>query len=124
MLSQQRARFHVTYIRPEANHVDIEDKEIYCEPDEELQIRQIKEEDELHLVDKIESFRNCETTRFYWMIAKLIETGKTQREISRVTGIPRTSVSRAVKKLRALLNEGNTTGSLRGLDMGSQAKSA
>lgn len=111
-------------IKNPENNLDIKKWAVHCEESDPIEIRRIKEDDEIDSIDKLESFRECETTRFYWMIAKCLDMGMTQREIARESGVPRTSVSRAVKKLRALLNEGNTTGSLRSLDMGSQAKSA
>lgn len=69
----------------------------------DLEERIKKEQNEQRYLTRIDSLIYCETNHYYGRLAKAINQHGSFREVSRQTGIPVSSISEAVKKLRKLL---------------------
>lgn len=86
-------------------NVQFEDYQKPCEDSGELEIRKIKEEDEIKIIDRIKNLEQTTGTCYYRLLVAAIEKHGSYREVSRQTGIPLTSIHNAVKKIRKIISD-------------------
>jgi hypothetical protein len=98
---QKRNVFHRKYIIPETHCKLIED---IGEPPAEQECfkeRQKKEEQEAAMVNRVHDLDQEMNTPAYRLMALLVAKFGSQQEVSRVTGINQSVISRGLKKVRA-----------------------
>lgn len=64
------------------------------------------EEDELKMIEKINTLEEKTGTCYYRLLITALEKHGSHREVARQTGIPRTSIGNAVEKIRKILKDG------------------
>lgn len=102
LVRRERDIYHKKYKLRET--VDLPDMSEYCEPSD-FEIRKIKEEDEIKLIDRVKNLEELTGTCYYRLLVAALEKHGSYREVSRQTGIPITSISNAMKKIRQILKD-------------------
>jgi len=103
LANQERNVYHKTYRNGNLPFKEEIFEQVPCEASEELQIRRIKEDDEIKLLNRIEGLEETTGTCYYRLLVAAIKKHGTYREVSRQTGIPLTSIHNAVKKIRKII---------------------
>lgn len=100
LLRQKNNTYHKQYITGTEELIPGRDSPKLCEEPEELEIRRIKEEDEVKALDKIDKMDEDLNTCYYRLLTVEYKKHGSMREISRRTGIPIKSISNSFKKIR------------------------
>ena len=75
-------------------------KSLPCEDSPPIEVRQLKEDREDRIIEKIENSEKCFGTPYYRMLADALKIHGTAGKVSKATGIPKSSVQVGIKKLR------------------------
>ena len=104
LVNQSRNIYHKTYINPAITYDNDKLKDKY-EESENFEERLKKEEKELKILKAFDNLDSVFNTFYYRrLIQEVAKTGGV-RKASRATGIPRSSISDSIKKVREHLNK-------------------
>lgn len=105
LLRQKNNTYHKQYKSGTEELIIGRDSPVMCEVPEEMEIRRIKEQDEVKALDKIEHMDEQLNTCYYRLLTVEYKKHGSMRELSRQTGIPVKSISDSFKKIRKHLSK-------------------
>jgi len=108
LVNQNRNIYHQQYILPHRFKSDIEDHpeiQARCYEDSEMQVRVLNEKEEEMILQEINNLEESFGTFFYKGLVDLVNEQNGMRKAARVTGIPVSTISRGIKKVREHINK-------------------
>lgn len=104
MATQKRNMLQSNYIKKET----IELKDIHisepCEDSFPFEFRQIKEDNEDIIIDRLKDSESKLCTPYYRLLGEALMINGTAGKVSKATGIPKSSVQQGIKKIREYLS--------------------
>ena len=104
LVNQSRNIYHKTYINPAITYDNDKLKDKY-EESENFEERLKKEEKELKILKAFDNLDSVFNTFYYRRLIQEVAKQGGVRKASRATGIPRSSISDSIKKVREHLNK-------------------